>query len=195
MNNYSDSTLTTQTAVFGAILHNYSAGASIEYAVRGHQSTDIPLHTPVAMYGTFIPASSVNLGTPDSTYGFNAPCSSSTYYVDGGCIWYHGPSISGNSAACSAGGIGNGDTGDKWCSPLWRRDFKSGIYGNAIVLMRPVTPSNNPTASTEYETYSQTITLPGAYYQLKSDGSLSSTPVTTTTLRGGEAGIYVTGVK
>jgi len=188
---YSGTTLTTRTDLFGnAILNNYSAGATIEYAVMGHQSVDIPLHTPVFMYGAFIPASSINLGTPDSTYGYNKPCTSSSYWVDGGCIWMHGPAISGNSAACSSGG-GLGIPLDKWCSPLLRRDFTGGTYGKAIVLLRPTTFKDNPTATTEYDTPSQTITLPGTYYQVMADGTVSSTPITTTKLRGGEAAIYV----
>ena len=188
---YSGTTLTTRTDLFGnAILNNYSAGATIEYAVMGHQSVDIPLHTPVFMYGAFIPASSINLGTPDSTYGYNKPCTSSSYWVDGGCIWMHGPAISGNSAACSSGG-GLGFPLDKWCSPLLRRDFTGGTYGKAIVLLRPTTFKDNPTATTEYDTPSQTITLPGTYYQVMADGTVSSTPITTTKLRGGEAAIYV----
>ncbi len=191
---YSGTTLTTQTEFPGAILHAYSAGASIEYAKLGHQSRDNPLHTPIAMYGYFVPASAINLGTPDSTYGFNAPCTSSSYYIDGGCIWKHGPAISGNAAACETGGIGIPRGADDWCSPLLRRDFTGGTYGSAIVLLRPVTASDSPTASTEYDTYSQTITLPGTYYQVMANGTVSSTPITTTTLRGGEAGIYVTGV-
>jgi len=192
-NSYTGTRLVTQNNVFGAILHSYSPGASVEYAVLGHQSQDIPLHTPVAMYGFFVPASSVNLGTPDPTYGFNTPCTSSTYYIDGGCIWFHGPEISGNAPACDTGGVGDGLPLDYWCSPLLRRDFTGGTYGSAIVLLRPVTYANNPIASTEYDTYSQTITLPGTYYQLMADGTVSSVPITTTTLRGGEAGIYVTG--
>ena len=190
---YSGTTLTTQSEFPGAILHNYSAGASIEYAVLGHQSQDIPLHTPIAMYGFFVPASVINLGTPDSTYGFNTPCTSSSYYIDGGCFWKHGPAISGNAAACQSGGIGAPRGADYWCSPLLRRDFTGGTYGSAIVLLRPVTFADSPTASTEYDTYSQTITLPGTYYQVMANGTVSSTPITTTTLRGGEAGIYVTG--
>jgi len=185
---YTGTTLTTTPQTQGppdAILHSYPAGASIEYALRGHQSQDHPLHTPIFMYGFFVPASAIYLGTPDSTYGFNKPCTSSTYYVDGGCIWKIGPAISGNSAACAP----------KYCSPLLRRDFAGGTYGSAIVLLRPVTHQNNPTASSEYDTYSQTITLPGTYYELIASGIVSSTPITTTTLRGGEAGIYVTGVK
>jgi hypothetical protein len=190
---YTGTTLTTQSNVYSAILNSYPPGAPIEYAVRSHQSQDIPLHTPVAMYGFFVPASSVYLGTPDSTYGFNTPCTSSSYYIDGGCIWLHGPAISGNPGACETGGIGDGFPLDYWCSPLFRRDFTGGTYGSAIVLLRPITYSNNPIASTEYDTYSKTITLPGTYYQVMADGTVSSTPITTTTLRGGEAGIYVTG--
>jgi hypothetical protein len=179
---YSGTTLATQNySAPDAILHNYSAGASVEYAVRGHQSQDIPLHTPIFMYGTFIPASAIYLGTPDSTYGYNKPCTSSTYYIDGGCIWKSGPTITGNSA-CAPNN----------CSPLYRRDFTGGTYGGAIVLLRGVTYKNTPTASTEYDTYSQTITLPGTYYQVMADGTVSSTPITTTKLRGGEAGIDVT---
>jgi hypothetical protein len=180
---YSGSKLTTQTQVFGAILNNYSPGATIEYAVLGHQSQDIPLHAPLFMYGAFIPASTIYLGTPDATYGFNKPCTSSSYYVDGGCVWKTGPQITGNSA-CAPNA----------CSPLFRRDFTGGTYDKAIVLLRPVTSKDNPTASTEYDTYSQTITLPGTYYRVMANGTVSSTPITTTKLRGGEAGIYVTGV-
>ena len=73
-----------------------------------------------------------------------------------------------------------------------KADFTGGTYGSAIVLLRPVTPRDNPTASTEYDTYSQSITLPGTYYQVMANGTISSTPITTTKLRGGEAGIYVT---
>jgi len=189
---YSGTTLTTQTSIPDAILHNYSPGASIEYVVQGHQSVDSPLHTPVFMYGTFIPASAIYLGTPDSTYGFNTPCTSSSYWVDGGCIWMHGLAISGNASACDATGGGSGFPLDKWCSPLLRRDFAGGPHGGVIVLLRPITSRDNPTATTEYDTPSQTITLPGTYYQVMADGTVSSTPITTTKLRGGEAGIYVT---
>src|SRR5271157_5129295 len=189
---YSGTTLTTQTSIPDAILHNYSPGASIEYVVEGHQSVDSPLHTPVFMYGTFIPASAIYLGTPDSTYGFNTPCTSSSYWVDGGCIWMHGLAISGNASACDATGGGSGFPLDKWCSPLLRRDFAGGPHGGVIVLLRPITSRDNPTATTEYDTPSQTITLPGTYYQVMADGTVSSTPITTTKLRGGEAGIYVT---
>ena len=86
--------------------------------------------------------------------------------------------------------------GNPSCSPLLRRDFTGGTYGKAIVLLRPLIATNRnvqPTATTEYDTYSQTITLPGTYYQVMADGTISSTPITTTNLRAGEAGIYVTG--
>ena len=193
---YTGTTLTTQTQfAYDAIINNYSTGASIEYAVISHQSQDSPLHTPIFMYGTFIPASAIYLGIPDSTYGFNTPCTSSTYYIDGGCFWKSGKQISGNPGACQEYQAGS-PPGNPSCSPLLRRDFTGGTYGNAIVLLRPLIATNRnvqPTATTEYDTYSQTITLPGTYYQVMADGTISSTPITTTTLRGGEAGIYVTG--
>src|SRR5271166_1057117 len=191
---YSGTTLTTQTSIPDAILHNYSPGASIEYGVEGHQSVDSPLHTPVFMYGTFIPASAIYLGTPDSTYGFNTPCTSSSYWVDGGCFWKSGKQISGNPGACQEYKAGS-PPGNPSCSPLLRRDFTGGTYGKAIVLLRPLIATNRnvqPTATTEYDTYSKTITLPGTYYQVMADGTVSSTPITTTKLRAGEAGIYVT---
>jgi hypothetical protein len=182
---YSGTTLSTQTAIPDAILNNYSPGASIEYIVQGHQSVDSPLHTPIFMYGAFIPATAIYLGTPDSTYGFNTPCTTSSYFIDGGCIWESGPAVSGNPGACN-------QPPKYQCSPLLRRDFTGGTYGSAIVLLRPVTWQNETTASSEYDTYSKTITLPGTYYQVMANGTVSSTPITTTTLRGGEAGIYVT---
>ena len=195
---YSGTTLTTQTQwTYDAIINNYSAGASIEYAVVSHQSQDIPLHTPIFMYGTFIPASAIYLGIPDSTYGFNTPCTSSTYYIDGGCFWKSGKQISGNPGACQEYQAGS-PPGNPSCSPLLRRDFTGGTYGSAIVLLRPLIAINSnlqQTASTEYDTYSQTITLPGTYYQVMADGTVSSAPITTTKLRAGEAGIYVTGGK
>jgi hypothetical protein len=192
---YSGRTLTTQTQnAYDAIINDYSPGASIEYAVISHQSQDSPLHTPIFMYGAFVPASAIYLGTPDSTYGFNTPCTSSSYYIDGGCFWKSGKQISGNPGACQEYQAGS-PPGNPSCSPLLRRDFSGGTYGNAIVLLRPLIATNGnlqPTASTEYDTYSQTITLPGTYYQVMADGTISSTPITTTKLRGGEAGIYVT---
>jgi len=193
--NYSGKTLTTQTQnAYDAIINDYSPGASVEYAVISHQSQDSPLHTPIFMYGAFIPASAVNLGTPDSTHGFNTPCTSSSYYIDGGCFWKSGKQISGNPGTCQEYKAGS-PPGNPSCSPLLRRDFAGGTYGNAIVLLRPLIATNGnlqQTATTEYDTYSQTITLPGTYYQLMADGTISSTPITTTKLRGGEAGIYVT---
>lgn len=180
---YSGTMLTTKSVSSSqALLNSYSAGASIEYAVLRHQSQDIPLHSPIMQYGYFFPAMSVYLGTPDATYGFDHPCTGNGVIVTGGCIAATGPAISGNPAACATG---------NHCSPLLRRDFTGGTYGDAIVLLRPSTIYNTRTASTEYDTYSVSYSLPGTYYQLMADGTVSSTPLTSVTLRGGEAGIYV----
>ena len=175
---YVGTTLTTQIGNgYDTILHSYSAGATVEYMMKGHNSVS-PIQTPIAMYGYYVPASSVNLGTPDATYGFDKPCTSSSSKIDGGCVALSGPAATGNSACAPYN-----------CSPLLRRDFTGGDYGNATVLMRPVASTN--TATTEYETYGTAYALPGTYYELMADGTVNSSPVTSVTLRGGEAGIYV----
>lgn len=177
---YTGTTLTTTNQIPSPILNNESIGASIEYVVKSHQSQDSPLHTPIFMWGYFVPASAVYLGTPDLTFGFDTPCTGNGIIVNGGCIAATGPAITGNSA-CAPNN----------CSPLLRRDFTGGTYGKAIVLMRPVTPNNTKTASTEYDTYSISYALPGTYYRLNSDGSVDTTPHTSYSLRGGESVILV----
>ena len=187
---YNASSFTTQLAgITDAILNAHAPGETIEYAVRGHQSIS-PLVYPIYMWGYNVPAVTVNLGTPDPTNGFGTPCTSNGFLVTGGCIAATGSVISGNTNAVTGCGYGSGP--NFHCSPLLRRDFTGGTFGNAIVLLRPVTPSNTPTASSEYDTYSVPYALPGPYYQLNADGSIAGTSVTSVTLRGGESFIGLT---
>lgn len=189
---YSGSTLYTRTSgPHSVILASEPTGSSIEYAVLGHQSQDIPLNTPIAMYGYHVPAYDINFGTPDATNGFDTPCTSNqTFgYVNGGCIALNGSQATGNLSGCNHG---SGAPPNYNCSPLLRRDFTAGAFGNTIVLMRPVSISNSyRTASTEYDTPGVPYALSGTYYPLNSDGTVGATPLTSVTLRGGESVILV----
>jgi hypothetical protein len=185
---YTGTTLTTAAHLgASAILNNYSAGATVEYMKKGHLSMDTPplgpgLHTPVGMWGFFIPASTVNLGIPDTTYGFSTPCTNSADTVNGGCIALSGVAASGgNPTGCASNKL----------SPLLRRDFTGGTYGKATVLMRPVTYLNIHTCSTEYDIPSIPYALPSTYQRLNADGTLDGAMLTSITLRGGESAILV----
>lgn len=179
----------------------WPVGTTVEYLVQGHQSVDNPLNSPVYYYGTWFPIMGVRLGIPDSTNDgagvFNAPCTG-TYLATAhpaGCLWAIGTDISGNVPACNSTN----------CSKLLRRNFTGGDNGKAIVLLRTSSRANQITAASEYDTASQVICLHGgtasngisppcnsgpAYYPLNADRTFGAA-VTQVTLRGGEAGIYV----
>jgi len=193
---YTGSTLNcTNSGKHGVILSPQPAGASVEYLVKSHQSQDNPLHTPIAMWGSHIPAADINLGTPDNTYGFGTQCTrDSGPGVNGGCIALTGGLATGNLNGAGGCNTGMQPAPNYNCAPLLRRDFTGGTYGKAIVLLRPVTYLNaNRTASGEYDTPGQLYSLPGIYYQLNADGSVGTSQITSLRLKGGEAGIYVSG--
>lgn len=192
---YSGTTLTLQGGGAGpsAILNSYTAGASIEYMVKVHNSITPPSMStnPVAMYGYFLPISTINFGVPDTTASTYLPCTGNGIIVTGGCIIASGSAISGNTSpitGCEGGGVAP----NYKCSPLLGRYFTGGTNGNTVVLLRPITTANTPIASSEYETPSIPITLPNCYYQVFVNGTISGSCVTSTTLRAGDTFIGVT---
>jgi hypothetical protein len=180
VSNYSGATLSATTK---AIVNSYSPGATIEYVVQSNQSMDSPLHTPIYMYGSWFPAMAVNLGTPDSTYGFNYPCNGSYLQASPGCLAVTGLSAKGAGSTCN-------NANRNWCSPLLRRDFTGGPHGYTLVLVRPASYQNRVMGSTEYDVPGAPYSLPSAMYQLHADGSFTG-PISSVTLKGGEAGIFV----
>jgi hypothetical protein len=180
VNSYSGTTLTVTS---GAIVNSYPSGATIEYVTQGYQSLDNPIHTPVFRWGSWFPSMGENLGTPDSTYGFNYPCNGSFLQASPGCLAVAPLSAKGAASTCN-------NATNNWCAPVLRRDFSGGPHGYVVVLVRPASYQNHILAPVEYETPGAPYSLPSAMYQLHADGSLTG-PVSSATLRGGEAGIFV----
>jgi hypothetical protein len=180
VNSYSGTKLTVTS---GAIVNSYSSGATIEYVNQGYQSLDKPVHTPIFRWAQWFPSMGQNLGTPDSTDGFNYPCNGSFLQASPGCLAVAGLSAKGAASTCN-------DTKNNWCSPLLRRDFSGGPHGYVVVLVRPASFQNQILAPIEYETPGAPYSLPSAMYQLHADGSFTG-PEPSVTLRGGEAGIFV----
>jgi hypothetical protein len=167
---------------------------TIEVVANGHQSQDNPLKCSVAggncfMWGTWFAAMGIDLGTPDSTYGFQYPCKGTGGTTTGmytpqvppnGCLWKAGASVSDDS--CGSSGY--------YCGDVSRRDFNSPIYGKEIVLVRGDSYQNGSLWSPEWDTWSNPIALPGTYYPLRADGTFGAA-TTSVRLRGGESVILV----
>lgn len=174
---------TTLSVTSGAVVNSYPAGATIEYVKQGNQSMDSPLNTPIYLYGSWFPAMALDLGTPDGSNGFNYPCNGATLQASPGCLAVAGLSAKGTTSTCN-------NASGNWCSPLLRRDFSGGPHGYTVVLVRPASYQNRVMAPTEYDVPGALYSLPSPMYQLHADGSFTG-PVSLVTLKGGEAGVFV----
>jgi hypothetical protein len=208
LNNYIGKSLSTATATHTTLLSSaWSANTPIEYVAVGYQAIDHPLHQPLYRYMSWFPAMGIDLGTPDSTNGFNYPCNGANGQAGGigphgaGCLALYGTTASGNPNSCNPSGLlppAAGNT-DGFCAPLFRRDFSSTEYGKTIVLLRPFNRQGIGTyitATSELETPGPTTGSPagyplgGTYYRLYANGKTG--PATTTAqLRGGEGAIFI----
>ena len=63
-------------------------------------------------------------------------------------------------------------------------------YSKGLVLLKPKS-GNDSNLSTFLDNTATTHTLPGTYFKVKDDGTIDSTPITSITLRNGEAAILV----
>jgi hypothetical protein len=63
---------------------------------------------------------------------------------------------------------------------MTRRDYAGGPYGNAVVIMRPITSVTSPRID---ECSTNAVSLNGTFYRLQSDGRTEATPYTTIKLR------------
>jgi hypothetical protein len=155
------------------IYNSYLAGAAASCIQSQHLAAiTSPSVANVWGWTTWFPAMGVDLGVPN-TAGYRAGVRAAD--ETGGTPWLYGSAISGHSPLgdCSTGG----------CPNVWRRDFTNGI-----VLMRPFRGSLHLEA--ELDTPSQAIALGGTYQLLSADGTLGA-PVTSVSLRAGEAAILM----
>ncbi len=156
------------------IVKSYPAGATVRFAVVGHQSANpSPKWQDIWYYANWFPAMLVDLGTPDPD-GWHRGARDTAYLTG---------TAASSQPSCNPPGQGS------QCAEVWRRDFTNGVILNRVM--------HDNTLAAELELPGPAINLVdpshklnGPYYQLYSDGT-TGPAITSIKLRAAEAAILL----